>query len=247
MIFDKEPKNWIELQDYVGQMFNECGFQTEVSKIVELIRGKKEIDVFTQDLKSEYSPIILIECKFWNKPINQETVHAFRTVVNDYGANLGFIVSKVGFQSGCYDAIKNTNIKLVTLKELEKKYITRWKSEMVLKYMPYADKLFPYWDYTGGRMPSNRKIFTTEKLILTHLAFNPITSLTPGDEAPNKFQKKYPIQVPIIDDKFEKIGEQKIETDREYFDFIEKNKDIAVEKFEILFGERELCTTSEYK
>ena len=45
MIFDTEPNNWKELQNFVGQLFKECGFETEVSKVVELVRGKKEIDV----------------------------------------------------------------------------------------------------------------------------------------------------------------------------------------------------------
>jgi hypothetical protein len=57
MIFDNEPNNWKDLQNFVGQMFNECGFETEISKVVELVRGKKEIDVYTQDNSSEYKPI----------------------------------------------------------------------------------------------------------------------------------------------------------------------------------------------
>ncbi len=93
MIFDSEPQIWQQLQAYVGQMFEECGFETEVSKVVELVRGKKEIDVFAKDIDGEYQPIILIECKFWNSPIPQEIIHSFRTVVSDYGANIGFIVS----------------------------------------------------------------------------------------------------------------------------------------------------------
>ena len=159
MIFNSEPQNWKELQAYVGQMFEECGFETEISKIVDLARGKKEIDVFVRDTSSEYCPIILVECKFWNKPVNQETIHSFRTVMADFGANLGFIVSKNGFQAGCYDAVKKTNVRLVSLKELEKEFYQKWKQAMVKKYTPFADKLFPYWDTSGGKMaPDGGKI-----------------------------------------------------------------------------------------
>ena len=154
MIFDTEPQSWTELQNYVGQMFDECGFQTEISKVVELVRGKKEIDVYTQDIRSEYKPIILVECKFWNKAISQETIHSFRTVVSDFGANIGFIVSKNGFQKGSYEAADKTNIRLVTLKELENEYYSKWKQGMTQKYMSYADRLFPYWDYPG-KMPND--------------------------------------------------------------------------------------------
>ncbi len=98
-------------------MFNECGFETEISKVVDLVRGKKEIDVFAQDTTSEHHPVIVVECKFWSKSVDQETVHSFRTVVEDCGANIGLIVSKSGFQSGCYDAAEKTNARLLSLRE----------------------------------------------------------------------------------------------------------------------------------
>jgi hypothetical protein len=236
MIFDTEPQNWTELQDYVGQMFNECGFETEVSKVVELVRGKKEIDVYTQDTRSEYKPIILVECKFWNKPISQETIHSFRTVVADFGANIGFIVSKNGFQKGSYEAAKKTNIKLVSLKELETEYYSKWKQAMVEKYMPYADRLFPYWDYPG-KMPKNGITINFDVQQLISAAFMPVRRIGPMDQMRAGFKRNYPMTLPILDDEFNKIGEKEIQTDRQYFDFVEENKDRAFEQFKKLYGE----------
>ena len=80
MIFNSEPRNWRELQNYVGQMFEECGFETEISKVVDLVRGKKEIDVYTRDISSEYEPTILVECKFWNKPVNPDLVKTIHSM-----------------------------------------------------------------------------------------------------------------------------------------------------------------------
>lgn len=236
MIFDTEPTNWGELQNYVGQMFNECGFHTEVSKVVDLVRGQKEIDVYTQDNKSEYKPIILVECKFWTKPVSQETVHSFRTVVTDFGANLGFIVSKNGFQSGSYEAAKSTNIRLVTLKELELEYYSKWKQGMTEKYMPFADRLFPYWDY-AGKMPIDGGTIDWDTKQLVHSAYQPVCSLGPRDQMMNGFKRKYPIVLPVINDKLEVVGEEIILTDRQYFDFVEKNKDKALMHFKILYRE----------
>lgn len=236
MIFDTEPKNWTELQDYVGQMFNECGFETEISKVVELVRGKKEIDVYTQDTKSEYKPIILVECKFWNKPINQETIHSFRTVVADFGANIGFIISKNGFQKGSYAASEKTNIKLVSLKELETEYYSKWKQAMVEKYMPYADRLFPYWEYPG-KMPNDGEIIDFDLQQLISLAYTPVLRIGPSDQMRNGFKRIYPIKLPVLDDELNKIGEKEIQTDRQYFDFVEENKDRAFEQFKKLYRE----------
>ncbi|MVZ62799.1 restriction endonuclease [Sphingobacterium humi] len=236
MIFDTEPNNWKELQNFVGQIFRECGFPTEISKVVQLVRGKKEIDVFTQDIKSEYKPHILVECKFWNKPVNQETIHSFRTIVNDFGANTGFIVSKNGFQSGSYDAVKNTNIRLVSLKELETEYYNKWKQGMVERYMTYADRLFPYWDYSGKIPKDGGTIdFYTQQLIYS--AYKPVCGLGPSDKAENGFQRNYPIRVPMIDDNLRQIGSEIINSDRQFFDFVERNKDKALKHFKILYRE----------
>jgi restriction endonuclease len=215
MIFNSEPHNWKELQNYVGQMFEECGFETEVSKVVDLVRGKKEIDVYTRDTSSEYQPIILVECKFWNKAVNQETIHSFRTVVADFGANLGFIVSKNGFQAGCYEAAEKTNVRLVSLKELEKEYYTKWKQAMAKKYTQFADRLFPYWDPSGGKMPPDGGKINWETQQLLYAAYKPVCSLGPTDFMLHGFIRQYPIKVPILNDELEVISEIKISNDRE--------------------------------
>lgn len=236
MIFDTEPQNWTELQNYVGQMFEECGFETEISKVVELVRGKKEIDVYTQDTRSEYKPIILVECKFWNKAISQETIHSFRTVVSDFGANIGFIVSKNEFQKGSYEAAQKTNIKLVTLKELETEYYSKWKQGMIEKYMPFADRLFPYWDYPG-KMPVDGGTINFEVQQLIHSAYAPICRIGPQDQMKKGFRRNYPISIPILDDDFNKIDELEILSDRQYFNFVEENKDRAYEQYKKLYRE----------
>jgi len=239
MIFDTEPETWQELQDFVRKMFKECGFETEVSKVVELVRGKKEIDVFAKDNDSEYQPTILIECKFWNKPIPQEVIHSFRTVVSDYGANIGFIVSKVGFQAGSYEAVEKTNIKLVDLKELEKVYYRKWLKAMPKKYLGLADKLFPYWDPSGGKMPTKGDKFSWENSQLVYQAYKPICSIGPWDlEESNYHQRKFPMTIPIIDDDLKQIGTEQINTYRQYFDIVERDKDKALSHFQILYGEK---------
>src|SRR5213080_4807970 len=37
--------------------------------------------------------VYLCECKFWTRPVPQEVVHAFRTVISDAGAHRGFVIS----------------------------------------------------------------------------------------------------------------------------------------------------------
>jgi hypothetical protein len=63
-IFDREPESWQDLQNLVGQMFAEAGCMVEVSKTVQLVRGKKEIDVYVEDATSTPHSKYLCECKF---------------------------------------------------------------------------------------------------------------------------------------------------------------------------------------
>jgi hypothetical protein len=157
--------------------------------------------------------------------------------VSDFGANLGFIVSKNGFQAGSYKAVEKTNVRLVSLKELEKEYYTKWKQAMATKYVHFADKLFPYWDPSGGKMPSDGGKISWETQQLVYDAYQPLCSLGPMDFMLDGFMREYPIKVPVLNDKLEVIGETKIFNDREYFDFVEKNKEKALRHFKILYRE----------
>ncbi len=238
-IFDNNPETWQELEEMVGQLFNEIGCYVEVGTTIQLVRGAKEIDVYIEDKMSTPHSKYLCECKFWNEPIPQGVVHEFRTVVADFGANQGFIISKVGFQSGSKEAVEKTNVQLLTFDALQKLFFRRWLPSMVDRYMSYADRLFPYWDPSGGRMP---KVKWTGKDI-EHLrilieAYEPFIDLGPGDKMMG-FRRKFPIEVPTVNDSFEVEGKEIIKTHREYFDFIEANKDKALKQFQVLYGERE--------
>lgn len=236
LLFNERPGTWQELQEFVGKLFREIGYQVEVSKVVELVRGQKEIDVFVQDNTSGHAITFLIECKNWNKPVDQETVHGFRTIVADFGANFGFIVSKSGFQAGSYNAAKNTHITLVSLEELESRYYEKWQSGMVARYLPFTDALFPYWDPTGGKMPGDGKPISWDMQQRLSEAYDPIVRLGKGD-LHGAMKRDYPYQVPVLDDSFKIVGEQKIRNDRDYFDFIETNYQKALRHFKLLYRE----------
>ena len=124
---DDRVSDWQDLQSKVAQLFQEIDYEVETPKIVELAgRGKKEIDVWVKDPWASVNQIYLVECKFWSHRVPQEIVHAFKTVMEGAGANTGFIVSKVGFQKGAYEAVRFTNIHLLTFEELQHVYGNEW-------------------------------------------------------------------------------------------------------------------------
>lgn len=194
-IFDRDPRDWRELQTMTGQMFTEIGCEVEVGKKLEIVRGTKEIDVYARDSHAVPPAVYLCECKFWRRPVPQEVVHAFRTVILDAGAHRGFIISNAGFQQGAFEAARNTNTDLVTFKRLQEIFFDRWRVAMAERFVPYADRLFPYWDFPG-RMPRFRwRKDHVERQQRLKEAYQPLLHLGPFARMKN-FVRTFPIVRP---------------------------------------------------
>ena len=119
--------NWRDLQDKVAMIFSEMGYHTESPRHIELAgRGRKEVDVYIRDERASVNQIMLVECKFWSRRVNQEAVHSMHTVMLGSGANTGFIISKKGFQKGAQEAAKSTNIHLLTWEQLQHTFGRQW-------------------------------------------------------------------------------------------------------------------------
>ncbi|MCC8959487.1 restriction endonuclease [Bradyrhizobium sp. Pear77] len=115
-------KDWRDLQDKVAMLFREMGYDAVTPLTVKLAgRGSKEVDVYIHDPRASVNQVMLVECKYWESPVPQDTVHSFHTIMSGAGANTGFIISKVGFQSGAYEAASSTNIHLLSWDELQRK------------------------------------------------------------------------------------------------------------------------------
>ncbi|MBX8803155.1 restriction endonuclease [Ochrobactrum sp. MR28] len=126
MITSKQPTNWQDLQNYVAEVLNECGWEATTEQTIPLVRGKAEIDVLAIETIEARKYKILIECKYWNSRVSQDVVHSFRTIVQDSGANAGYIISKTGFQRGALDAAAATPIKLLTWDDFQNEFTDEW-------------------------------------------------------------------------------------------------------------------------
>ena len=69
----------------------------------------------TWDHKSNW-PIV---CKRWNKAVSKDTVLTLRSIVNDTGADRGFMMAESGYQSGAVEAAMLTNITLTSIADLK--------------------------------------------------------------------------------------------------------------------------------
>lgn len=102
--------------------------------------------MYAEEVNKGRLGILLFECKNWRTRILQEKVHAFRTVVTETGANVGYIVSAAGFQKGAYLAAENSNVRLVTWDEFQAEFEQLWIERHLLPTV--ADRLDPLLTYT---------------------------------------------------------------------------------------------------
>jgi hypothetical protein len=235
-IFDHGPADWRELQEHVAQLFSEIGCDVKLSERVNLVRGEKEIDVSVVDPQTNPASVYLCECKFWSKPVPQEVIHSFRTVVSDFGAHRGFIISRTGFQAGAKKAAMKTNLDLVTFDELQSLFFDRWRIAMGKKYRPNADRLFPYWDYPGKMLRIKWEKRHVDRQELLVQAYRPLLRIGPLFEMQGSLWT-LPVTLPSLDNQGNQDGTLTLSTYRQVYDFIERNKDLALKYFQLLYGE----------
>lgn len=235
-VFDKDPDDWRELQAMTGQLFTEIGCNVEVGINLDILRGAKEIDVYARDEGVVPAATYLCECKLWKRAVPQEIVHAFRAVLGDAGAHRGFIISSAGFQRGAFEAARNTNIDLVTFTALQEIFFDRWRVAMGERFMPYADRLFPYWDFPGRtpRFPWRDDHRQRHDLLIQ--AYQPLVHLGPVARM-ERFVRQFPIVLPAVDERGTIQGKVRINSYRQLYDFIDANKDVALYHFQVLHGE----------
>jgi hypothetical protein len=148
------PATWEDLQDAAGKILSECGYHAETDKTIETARGPVNVDVYASDISRRPQITFLVECKHWASAVPKSIVHAFRTVVSDFGANVGYIVSSLGFQSGAYIAARNSPIRLVTWEEFQADFVDQWiEKYLVPRVAEAADPLIEYTE------PINTRIF----------------------------------------------------------------------------------------
>jgi restriction system protein len=133
MLTTRIPCDWRDLQATVARILTESGFSAQIEKVIETVRGRVEIDVYAQEAVDGRMYTVLCECKHWAARVPQSVIHGFRTVVADSGANLGYMISMAGFQSGALTAVELTNIRLVNWEEFQREFESSWiKNHLVL-------------------------------------------------------------------------------------------------------------------
>lgn len=227
----------------MGQLFTELGCEVQIGQRVKLQRGAtKEIDVRVFDRGVVPPSSYLCECKHWKARVNQEVVHAFRTVMDDQGAHRGFIISSSGFQSGAHATVENTNTDLLTFEELQATFFGRWRLSMAQRCMPSADLLAPYWDPCEGQLPARQfGPRDLEVMALLQKANQPFIELSQS-AIYRDGELPLPMTIPILDQAFMQVGELTINSYRQFYDWILANSERAVADYRRHMGLDTSCS-----
>lgn len=95
-------------------------------KIVGKRSGReRQIDISIRFEHSFYTYFVVIECKDYKSAVPISDVEAFKTKLEDVGADKGVIVSSNNFQKGAIETAKAHNIELFTLEEEHSNWINR--------------------------------------------------------------------------------------------------------------------------
>jgi len=110
--------------------------------------------VYAMDVTRQPRLLILCECKLWKSKVPQNVVRGFRTVMQDSGAHVGYIISSSGFQKGAFESAANTNLHLVTWEEFQQAFYERWFDAMQSRLEDVSLEVRELGDYFNRRTTS---------------------------------------------------------------------------------------------
>jgi hypothetical protein len=116
------PKNEKEFEDLIERLLRDkypWASVTVRKKLVEPDVGEREFDVVVEPKSAERSALILVECKFYQDPLEIGLVEAFITKARDNGASLAIMVSKSGFQRGARKKAEKHGITLLNFRQAQ--------------------------------------------------------------------------------------------------------------------------------
>jgi hypothetical protein len=107
--------DWRQYQQAAADFFTELGMQAAVGAKVKGARSTHEIDVEVRFGMAGVDHLWVVECKYWKQPIPKEKVLVLKGVLEDVGADRGFLLSESAFQPGAVSAARLSSVTLSDL------------------------------------------------------------------------------------------------------------------------------------
>ncbi|MBK7965758.1 MAG: restriction endonuclease [Bacteroidetes bacterium] len=174
----------------------------------------------------------------------KSVVHSVRTILTDYGANTGYIISRKRFQKGAHEAAKNSNLHLFNFNQFQTEFRAQWVNNVVdelemigYPLRKYSDPMESFFDkYYDGLDKAKQNEFhqlqneydnismMTYRIYYKN-AMNGQLDLENLDKVIENNLKTFPKDIPIY-------------CLMDYFEYLKKISTEGVSKFDNLFGQR---------
>lgn len=115
----RKDSDWFKFQEDIKTHFDSIGADVDTNVRVRGVRTCHDVDVLVKTKFLGENITWIVEAKHWKSKVTKAQVLALRSIVDDIGADRGFIISIAGFQSGAFEAAENTNVKLKTFEDLK--------------------------------------------------------------------------------------------------------------------------------
>lgn len=112
-----EKPVWYTFQEKIKNHFSDLGVIAETNVTIKGVRTSHDVDILVTSKYLGQNIKWIVEAKHWNNNIPKLHVLALKNIVDETGADKGFIISQKGFQSGAIEAAYNTNITLLTFEQ----------------------------------------------------------------------------------------------------------------------------------
>lgn len=113
------PPGWQLYQARAAAVFERLGCSVAVDAAVEGARSTHKVDVAVRFSGWGLPQLWIVECKYLKRRVTKASVETLKSIVDDVGANKGFILSEVGFQPGAISAANITSISLLSIADLQ--------------------------------------------------------------------------------------------------------------------------------
>ena len=120
---DTNSKPWQVYEDTAYDLFRSTGYPCRRNIVMQGSRGTHQIDIVVDLTVLVGNHKWIIECKNWSRPVGKRELMAFKTVIDDLGADHGYLLSESGFQKGAREMAHTFNISLCSLSELQKHFV----------------------------------------------------------------------------------------------------------------------------
>lgn len=146
-----KDSDWYIFQEEIKDHFDSLGADAETNVRVQGVRTCHDVDVFVKTKFLGENITWIVEAKHWKSKVTKAQVLVLRSIVDDIGADRGFIISIAGFQSGAFEAAESTNVKLKTFDELKADTRGLIEAEILKTYYKRLVLLEDrYWSHSKG-------------------------------------------------------------------------------------------------